>query len=79
LPSSFRHYSVVTLVAVTIVVVQEAAVVALIVVVLEMVPAAVALVVALAVPCRDAKSTHPVWRKLHADIPLPQLRTWRNR
>jgi hypothetical protein len=70
---------VVALEAGAIVVVQEAAVVALIVVVLEMVPAAVALVVALAVPCRDAKSTHPVWRKLHADIPLPQLRTWRNR
>jgi hypothetical protein len=79
LPSSFKQDSVVALEAGAIVVVQEAAVVALIVVVLEMVPAAVALVVALAVPCRDAKSTHPVWRKLHADIPLPQLRTWRNR
>jgi hypothetical protein len=51
LPSSFRHYSVVTLVAVTIVVVQEAAVVALVV---------VSAVVALAAPWRDAESTHLV-------------------
>jgi hypothetical protein len=44
---------VVTLVAVTIVVVQEAAVVALVV---------VSAVVALAAPWRDAESTHLVWR-----------------